>query len=85
MKHPVAEVLSGAFAVDVALEVIRKYYDHVHGEWKPEAGKLWSSIPARPVIWGIDEVKKVAPEYAHDTVGDMHDFVLRKACNGPFD
>jgi len=80
MKHPVAEVLSGAFAVDVALEVIRKYYDHVHGEWKPEAGKLWSSIPARPVIWGIDEVKKVAPEYAHDTVCDMHDLVLRKAC-----
>jgi len=76
VKHPVGGVLS----ISLALQAIRKRYDQILGEWKPEDGKVWSSTPARPVIWGIDEVKKARVEYAYDFKGELHDFLVQKAC-----
>jgi len=75
MKHPIGAVLS----IPLALQVIRKRYDQIFGEWKPEADKVWSSISARPVIWGIDEVSKARKRYASDAVGKLHDSIVQAA------
>jgi len=62
IASPIASVLS----ILVALEAIRTRYNQKLGEWRPKPGMLWAAVPARPVIWGIDEISKA---HAGDAVG----------------
>mgnify|MGYP007080229828 CR=1 FL=1 len=76
MASPLASVLS----IPSALEAIRKRYDQLLGAWRPQPGMLWSSIPARPVVWGIDEISQARREHAVGAQDPLHQFLLQRAC-----